>query len=37
MVLLLVLVFGLLVIISVDTRQKRRTFLCQQQEAQKRS
>lgn len=35
--LLLFLVFGLLVVISVDMRQKRLAFLCQQEEMQKRS
>jgi len=35
--LLFLMVFGLLVVFSVDIRQKRLTFLCQQEEAQKRS
>jgi hypothetical protein len=34
--LLLMMVFGLLVVISVDARQKRLAFLCQQEKAQKR-
>ncbi len=33
---LLLMVLGLLVVISVDTRQKRLDFLCQQEEARKR-
>jgi hypothetical protein len=37
MVLLLLMVFGLLVVFSVDLKQKRLAFLCQQEEAQKRS
>lgn len=31
------MVFGLLVVISVDVRQKRLAFLCQQDDAKKRS
>jgi hypothetical protein len=31
------MVFGLLVVFSVDVKQKRLAFLCQQEEAQKRS
>jgi hypothetical protein len=37
MVLLLLMVFGLLVVFSVDLRQKRLACLCQQEEVQKRS
>ena len=35
--LLLLMVFGLLVVISVDVKQKRLTFLCQQKDDKKRS
>lgn len=35
--LLLLMVLGLLVVISVDVRQKRLAFLCQQDDAKKRS
>jgi hypothetical protein len=35
--LLFLMVFGLLVVISVDTRQKRLAFLCQQEDAKQRS
>ena len=35
--LLLLMVLGLLVVISMDLRQKRLAFLCQQADAKKRS